>query len=147
MENLKLLEQPEEQPKKKTWLQERIDDFLVGFKQTTGKTYPIPYPQLVGMLSAKANNAMGGWATVSEDEKEIVPGYPEMDVWIEQRKGFFQDEFAGMKTGFSFSYFLKQFGTFVKYIPNKEKPINKTKPIIFYCTKCKKNVDESHQCD
>ena len=131
MEELKLLEP---QPKKKTWLQERIDDFLEGFKQTTGKNCPIPYPQLIGMLANKANDALNGWASVDE-HGEIVKGYPDMDPWIEQRQAFFQDEFAGRKAGFAFGYFLKQFGTFVKYEPVKRKMPDPS--ITHVCTNCK----------
>ena len=141
--NLRLMDKPE---RKVSWIQERINSFLSGFREATGRSCPIPYAQLIGMLSNKANDAMNGWAIVNMESGEIEKSYPEMDVWNEQCEAFFRDEFAATKAGFSFGYFLKQFGTFVKYEPAKKKIKAESKPLTFFCPYCKENVDINHQC-
>lgn len=107
----------------------------------------MPYVQLVGMLSNKSNDALNGWAVLDEETGEIKRGYPEIGEWNEQVEAFFRDEFAARKAGFSFGYFLKQFGTFVKFEPAQVKKSAQSAPVFFYCPKCKKNVDQNHFCD
>jgi hypothetical protein len=136
MTELKLLtsDDSEPKPKPKTWLQERLDFFIDEFKNSTGRKCPILYPQLASMLSNKAMDALNGWATVNMETSEIIKGYPDIDVWEEQVRAFFKDEFAGSKAGFGFGYFLKGFGTFVKYEAVKRNPSD---PILTnQCKKC-----------
>jgi len=72
------------------------------------------------------------------DEKtgELFIEYPDEATWTEQVEGFFKDDFARDNRGYHFTYFIKQYGSFVKVF-KKSKTI-KSSIIKIECEFCHK---------
>ena len=84
-----------------------IDLFKSKFKSEIGEDDPTPWGKaMMGMLHFRFVDEMTG--------EEIIE-FPTEKAWRDQLDGFFNDEWARDKMGYSFAYFLKNFGSFAKY--------------------------------
>lgn len=136
LNELMLLES--EQPQKKVnWKLERVKYFMEHFESVLRKRCPVGFPMAMRLLTVYAEDR---WSYPNEDTGEITFDIPPIDDWKEQVDGFFKDEFAAKNTGFHFSYFLKQYGRFVKYEPKKS-----VDELYYLCPDCRQNVKRSNR--
>ena len=117
-----------------------IQLFKSAFNEELGKTDPTPW--------GKSMRAMLHFKYVDTGTGEEIIEYPTVEAWQEQLGGFFRDEWAREKMGFSFDYFLKRFGSFVKY-----EPVKREKKTILSqwdtCEKCYREYPKGteHLCE
>lgn len=83
-------------------------------------------------------NALNTFKYVDEGTGEEVRDLPDLETWQEQLNGFFDDPFARDNRAFHFTYFIKQFGSFVKFTPIKKQ--SNAAPTLFLCPDCKKTA-------
>jgi hypothetical protein len=123
MNNLRLIDDKEE-PRKKDERIALVHVFNIYYEKNCEKKNPVPYSVCMrSMLFFKYEDHETG---------EIITSYPEMDSWKEQLEGFFKDDFARNNRGYHFTYFLKQYGSFVKEFKKRESIIPK-KPMMIVC--------------
>ena len=116
-----------------------IDLFKLKFKSEIGEDDPTPWGKaMMGMLHFRYVDEMTG--------EEIVD-FPTEKAWRDQLDGYFNDEWARDKMGYSFDYFLKHFGKFAKY---KKVPKAKVEVVSPWdtCPDCGKDFlkTEGHKC-
>jgi hypothetical protein len=133
-QKLKLLDSTEKKIDPRVHL---VSLFNKKYEEVTGKKNPFTW----GM----AMNAMLHFEPMDKKTGECYEEYPDEDTWNEQLNGFFKDEFARDNRGYHFTYFLKQFGSFVKVFKKSEqaRKVN----IMILCEECGKQRQPFGVCE
>ena len=108
-----------------------VHEFNQVFQTRTGHKNPMTFGACM--------NALNTFKYVDEGTGEEVRDLPDLETWQEQLNGFFDDPFARDNRAFHFTYFIKQFGSFVKFTPiKKQSVVHSPKLSSYVCPDCGK---------
>jgi hypothetical protein len=130
MTTLTLIES-EQQPKPKDWRIERISYWRLRHKEYVGREARLGYGAMMNMLETLWLKHHG---YTDNTTGEIIFDIPPIEDWTEETDNFFKDKWAGENCGYHFGYFIKGYGGFTKYAPEKREPSD---PILRHtCKRC-----------
>jgi len=156
MPDLQLItsEQPEDKPKKKVFwgficwaIMNKV------FNEVRQTAPPESQSEALGLLKNWSRteptdrNKNWGGAFYDETTGEIIFTPPLPEVWERRYRNYLYDEWSSKNMGSNLRWFLQYYSKWEDLSPVKKRVSVASKPIMYLCPKCKKNVDQTHYCE